>query len=92
MYSFVATCCMMNMTNKKKLVLVLNIISGVGPLLHLCCSSHVPLLYVFGPPVVLLQLYFFLLQEIENWRSMEAQSTLEYLGQWAGLSSQLVNY
>ena len=25
---------------------------GVGPLLYLCCSSHVPLLYIFCPPVV----------------------------------------
>ena len=27
---------------------------GVGPLLYLCCSSHVHLLYIFCPPVVLL--------------------------------------
>ena len=25
---------------------------GEGPLLYLCCSSHVPLLYIFCPPVV----------------------------------------
>ena len=25
---------------------------GVGPLLYLCCSSHVPLLNIFCPPVV----------------------------------------
>ena len=65
MYSFVAACCMMNMTNKKnsKKVLVLNIISDVGP----CCTSVVHLCHlVFCPPVVHLQLRYFLVAGNRN--------------------------